>query len=76
VIITFFAVLLSACEKPCVIDDAELLNCLMTNSIDTLVYKSSKHVIEAEVYRDLFPGSSIPTKRPLIAQVSLVIWIA
>lgn len=71
-LITLIVALLSACEKPCVIDDAELLNRLMTNSVDTLVYKSSKHVIEAEVYRDFFPGSSIPTKRPLIAQVSLV----
>lgn len=71
-LITLFIALLSACEKPSVIDDTELLNRLMTNSIDTLVYNSSKHVIEAEVYRDLFPGSSIPTKRPLIAQVSLV----
>ena len=71
-IITFFAVLLSACEKPSVIEDAELLNRLMTNSVDTLVYNSSKHVIEAELYRDFFPGSSIPTKRPLIASVSLV----
>jgi hypothetical protein len=71
-IITLFAVLLSACEKPSVIDDAELLNRLMTNSVDTLVYNSSKHVIEAELYRNFFPGSSIPTKRPLIAEVSLV----
>ena len=44
----------------------------MTKSVDTLVYNSSKHVIEAEAYRDFFPGSSIPTKRPLIASVSLV----
>lgn len=71
-IITFFVVLLSACEKPNVIDDADLLDRLMTNSVDTLVYNSSKHVIEAELYRDFFPGSSIPTKRPLIASVSLV----
>jgi hypothetical protein len=71
-IITFFVVLLSSCEKPSVIDDTELLDRLMTNSVDTLVYNSSKHVIEAELYRDFFPGSSIPTKRPLIASVSLV----
>lgn len=71
-IITFFVVLLSACEKPSVIEDAELLNRLMANSVDTLVYNSSKHVIEAEAYRNFFPGSSIPTKRPLIASVSLV----
>src|SRR5665648_299378 len=71
-IITLFVALLSACEKPSVIDDAELLNRLMTNSVDTLVYNSSKHVIEAEIYRNFFPGSSIPTKRPLIAQVSFV----
>ena len=71
-IITFYVVLLSACEKPSVIDDAELLNRLMTNSVDTLVYNSSKHVIEAEAYRNFFPGSSIPTKRPLVAYVSLV----
>ena len=63
---------MSACEKPGVIDDAELLNRLLTNSADTLVYNSSKHVIEAELYRNFFPGSSIPTKRPLIAQVYLV----
>ena len=71
-LITLFAALLTSCEKPSVIDDAELLNRLLTNSVDTLVYDSSKHVIEAEVYRNFFPGSSIPTKRPLIAQVSLV----
>ena len=71
-IITFFVVLLSSCEKPSVIDDTELLDRLMTNSVDTLVYNSSKHVIEAEAYRNFFPGSSIPTKRPLIASVSLV----
>mgnify|MGYP001327173385 CR=1 FL=1 len=71
-IITLIVVLTFACEKPGVIYDAELLNRLMTNSVDTLVYNSSKHVIEAEVYRNFFPGSSIPTKRPLIAQVSLV----
>jgi len=71
-IVTIFVALLSACEKPSVIDDTELLDRLMTNSVDTLVYNSSKHVIEAELYRDFFPGSSIPTKRPLIASVSLV----
>ncbi len=71
-IITFFVVLLSSCEKPSVTDDAELLNRLMTNSVDILVYNSSKHVIEAEAYRNFFPGSSIPTKRPLVAYVSLV----
>ena len=71
-LITLFASLLTSCEKPSVIDDAELLNRLLTNSVDTLVYNSSKHVIEAELYRNFFPGSSIPTKRPLIAQVYLV----
>jgi hypothetical protein len=71
-LITLLATFLSACEKPSVIDDAELLDRLMTKSVDTLVYNSSKHVIEAEVYRNFFPGSSIPTKRPLIAQVNLV----
>jgi hypothetical protein len=71
-IVTIFVALLSACEKPSVIEDAELLNRLMANSVDTLVYNSSKHVIEAEAYRNFFPGSSIPTKRPLIASVSLV----
>ena len=69
---TFFVVLLSSCEKPSVIDDAEFLDRLMTNSVDTLVYNSSKHVIEAEAYRNFFPGSAIPTKRPLITSVSLV----
>ncbi|MCK7541634.1 MAG: hypothetical protein MZV63_67500 [Marinilabiliales bacterium] len=64
-LITLFAALLTSCEKPSVIDDADLLNRLMTNSVDTLVYNSSKHVIEAELYRNFFPGSSIPTKRPL-----------
>lgn len=71
-LITLLVALLSACEKPSVVDDTELLNRLTTNSVDTLVYNSSKHVIEAEVYRNFFPGSSIPTKRPLIASVSLV----
>ena len=71
-IITLFVALLAACEKPSVSDDAELLDRLMTKSVDTLVYNSSKHVIEAELYRNFFPGSSIPTKRPLIAYVSLV----
>lgn len=70
-IVTIFVALLSACEKPSVIEDAELLNRLMVNSVDTLVYNSSKHVIEAEAYRNFFPGSSIPSKRPLIASVSL-----
>lgn len=70
-LITLLIALLSACEKPSVIDDAELLDRLVTKSVDTLVYNSSKHVIEAELYRNFFPGSSIPTKRPLIAQVSL-----
>ena len=54
-IITLFVALLSSCEKPSVIDDAELLNRLMTNSVDTLVYNSSKHVIEAEALPKLFP---------------------
>ena len=71
-LITLFAALLTSCEKPSVIDDAELLNRLLTNSVDTLIYNSSKHVIEAELYRNFFPGSSIPTKRPLVAQVYLV----
>ena len=71
-IVTIFVALLSSCEKPSVIDDAELLDRLMTKSVDTLVYNSSNHVIEAEAYRDFFPGSSIPIKRPLIASVSLV----
>jgi len=71
-LITFSVALLSACEKPGVIDDAELLNRLITNSVDTLVYNSTNHVIEAELFRNFFPGSSIPTKRPLVAYVSLV----
>ncbi len=41
-LITLLASLLTSCEKPDVIDDAELLNRLMTNSVDTLVYNSSK----------------------------------
>jgi hypothetical protein len=35
-IVTIFVALLSACEKPSVIDDTELLYRLMTNSVDTL----------------------------------------
>ena len=64
--------LLTSCEKPKVIEDSELLNNLYSSSVDTLTYHSNKYILEACLYRDFFPGGPIPTKRPLIALISLV----
>jgi hypothetical protein len=66
------AMLLSACEKPKVIEDLDLLSNLKSNSVDTLIFNSSKYTLDAYLYRNLFPGGPIPTARPLIAYISLV----
>jgi len=66
------AVLITACEKPKVIEDSELLSNLKSNSVDTLYFNSNKYVLDAYLYRHFFPGGPIPTNRPLIASVSLV----
>lgn len=66
------AVLITACEKPKVIEDSELLSNLKSNSVDTLYFNSNKYVLDAYLYRDFFPGGPIPTTRPLIAFISLV----
>ena len=66
------AVLITACEKPKVIEDSELLSNLKSNSVDTLYFNSNKYVLDAYLYRDFFPGGPIPTTRPLIASVSLL----
>ena len=66
------ALLLSACEKPKVIEDSDLLSNLKSNSVDTLIFNSSKYTLDAYLYRNLFPGGPIPTARPLIAYIVLV----
>ena len=70
--IVAIALLLSACEKPKVIEDSDLLSNLKSNSMDTLIFNSSKYTLDAYLYRNLFPGGPIPTARPLIAYISLV----
>jgi hypothetical protein len=55
-----------------VVFDPELVSELYSKSIDMLSFDSSDYIIEAELYRDFFPGGPLPKSSPLIALIFLV----
>ena len=63
---------LSSCEKPDLNDNPILAEQLLTNSTDTILIDSHKYFLETELSRNLMPGGPIPTKRKLVAFISLV----
>lgn len=73
IFISFFTI---TCEKDKIsgdlIEDPNLYSNLYSDSVDTLTLGDDKYIIEAELYRDFFPGGPIPRKSPLIASVYLV----
>ena len=71
ILILGFLSLLS-CEKPDITDDPVLAEQLLINSIDTILIDSHIYFLETELSRNLMPGGPIPTKRKLVAYISLV----
>lgn len=63
---------LLSCEKPDINDDPLFAGQLLTNSSDTILIDSHKYFLETELSRNLMPGGSLPTKRKLVAYISLV----
>jgi len=63
---------LSSCEKPDITDDPVFAEQLLTNSVDTILIDSHRYFFETELSRNLMPGGPIPTKRKLVAYISLV----
>jgi len=72
VILLLISLILLSCEKPEVNDDPVLAEQLLSNSNDTILIGSHKYFLEAELSRNLMPGGPIPTKRKLVAFISLV----
>ena len=70
----FFMILIAieSCEKPDITDDPELAQELLSKSVDTLVIESHKYFLETDLSRNLMPGGPVPTKRKLVAILSLV----
>jgi hypothetical protein len=68
----FGSLSLFSCEKPDITDDPVLAEKLLTNSVDTILIDSHKYFLETELSRNLMPGGPIPTKRKLVAFISLV----
>jgi len=71
VLLIGFPVLFS-CEKPDLIDDPVFAEQLLTNSFDTILIDSHWYFLETELSRNLMPGGPIPTKRKLVALISIV----
>jgi hypothetical protein len=71
VLVSGFLTLLS-CEKPDIFDDPVLAEQLLTSSFDTILTDSHEYFLETELSRNLMPGGPIPTKRKLVAFISLV----
>jgi len=71
-ILLLISLFLLSCEKPEVNDDPLLAEQLLTNSNDTILIDEHKYFLEAELSRNLMPGGPIPTKRKLVAFISLV----
>jgi hypothetical protein len=71
-----YSLLIVSCEKDKIsgdlIEDPNLYSNLYSDSVDTLTLGDDKYIIEAELYRDFFPGGPIPRKSPLIASIYLV----
>jgi Uma2 family endonuclease len=71
-----FMIGLSSCEKDKisgdVISDPELASDLYSKSVDTLSFQSNKYILEAQLYRDFFPGGPIQRKHALVASIYLV----
>jgi hypothetical protein len=63
---------LFSCEKPDISDDSFFAEQLLTNSVDTILIDSHRYFLETELSRNLMPGGPIPTKRKLVAHISLV----
>ena len=70
------AILSGSCEKDRysvdVVTDSEMKADIYSRSVDTLHFESSRYILEAELYRDFFPGGPVQKERPLIASVYLV----
>ena len=66
------AILLTRCQNPKVIEDADLLSHLNSYSVDTLYFKTNKYFLEACLYRDFITNVSLPKTRPLLASVWLI----
>ena len=62
---------LFSCEKPDITDDPFFAEQLITNSVDTILIDSHRYFLETELSRNLMPGGPIPTKRKLVALISL-----
>jgi hypothetical protein len=66
------SLLLSSYEKPDITDDPLLAEQLLSNSVDTILIGSHRYFLETELSRNLMPGGPIPTKRKLVALISIV----
>ena len=66
------SIFLFSCEKPDITDDPFFAEQLLTNSVDTILIDSHRYFLETELSRNLMPGGPIPTKRKLVAHISLV----
>ena len=66
------SLVLSSCEKPDITDDPLFAEQLLTNSVDTILIDSHRYFLETELSRNLMPGGPIPTKRKLVAHISIV----
>ena len=71
-VLLIVSLVLSSCEKPDINDDPLFAGQLLTNSVDTILIDSHSHFLETELSRNLMPGGPIPTRRKLVALISLV----
>lgn len=76
ILLLCLAILSGSCEKDSfsgdVVTDSEMKADIYSRSIDTLYFESSRYILEAELYRDFFPGGPVQKERPLVASVYLV----
>jgi hypothetical protein len=72
IVVLIGSLLLYSCQKPDITDDPFLAEQLLTNSVDTILIDSHRYFLETELSRNLMPGGPVPTKRKLVALISLV----
>jgi hypothetical protein len=72
IVLLMGSLLLYSCQKPDITDDPFLAEQLLTNSVDTILIDSHRYFLETELSRNLMPGGPVPTKRKLVALISLV----
>jgi hypothetical protein len=72
IILIVVHLILISCEKPDISDDPVLATQLLDKSNDTIIIRTHKYFLEAELSRNLMPGGPIVTKRKLVAFVSIV----